>query len=132
MGRRYSGHPTCENCPSIDVRRWHREGRLRDGQWFPYGWNFNGEPAGGISVRVEADTVVLSFRFKISDSPEWKSVAQRVSVTWTPCHLGGWRAWFCCDARANGQYCMRRVAKLYRTTAGIFACRHCHGLNYAS
>jgi hypothetical protein len=29
MGRSaYGARPTCESCKSIDVRRWHREGRL--------------------------------------------------------------------------------------------------------
>jgi hypothetical protein len=27
---------TRESCKSIDIRRWHREGRLRVGQQFPY------------------------------------------------------------------------------------------------
>jgi hypothetical protein len=32
MGRPYgSGRAICESCISIDVRRWHREGRLHAG-----------------------------------------------------------------------------------------------------
>ena len=29
----YGGRAICESCTSIDARRWHREGRLRAGQY---------------------------------------------------------------------------------------------------
>ena len=44
----------------------------------------------------------------------------------TPCNLGGSRAWFICPAVG----CGRRVAILYG--GGIFACRRCYRLAYAS
>jgi hypothetical protein len=56
---------------------------------------------------------------------------QRVPITWTECHLGGRRPWFNCAVYANGQYCGRRVAKVYQA-GDVFACRHCCGLAYAS
>jgi hypothetical protein len=34
---------TCEGCRSIDVRRWHREGRLHEGQYFSYSWTYAGK-----------------------------------------------------------------------------------------
>ena len=40
---------------SIDVRRWHREGRLRAGQQFPWTWTCDGEPSGTIKVRTELE-----------------------------------------------------------------------------
>ena len=43
-----------------------------------------------------------------------------------PCNLGGSRAWFICPAVG----CGRRVAILYG--GGIFACRRCYRLAYAS
>jgi len=49
-----------------------------------------------------------------------------VSIEWTCCNYGGKRACFRCPGRG----CGRRVAILYGR--GIFACRHCHGLNYES
>jgi hypothetical protein len=61
-----------------------------------------------------------------------KSVEQHVPVVWTPCHLGGGRSWFRCTATADGRYCGRRVAKLYLGDSGVFACRQCYGLAYAS
>ncbi len=131
MARPGNGGPTCESCASIDVRRWHREGRLHAGQCFSYSWTCGGEPAGGIEVRTEADAVVLVFRSRSSPDSEWKSVEQRVSITWTACHLGSRRAWFRCTVSSGGQYCGRRVALLYGA-GELFACRRCYGLAYAS
>jgi hypothetical protein len=45
---------------------WHREGRLHPGQYFPYSWTWSGEPLGSISVRTEAEAVVLMFRSRSS------------------------------------------------------------------
>lgn len=47
-----------------------------------------------------------------------------VTLEWTPCNLGGRRAWFLCPA----QGCGRRVVILFG--GSIFACRHCHKLAY--
>jgi Transposase DDE domain len=49
-----------------------------------------------------------------------------VRVVRSPCNLGGSRAWFICPAVG----CGRRVAILYG--GGIFACRRCYRLAYAS
>jgi hypothetical protein len=131
MGRRPYGAPACESCPSIDARRWHREGRLHPGRCFPYSWTRAGEPAGSIKVRTEAEAVVLMFNSRTSEDSEWKSVEQRVPITWTPCRFGGRRAWFRCDVHSGGRYCGRRVALLY-AAGELFACRHCYGLAYVS
>jgi hypothetical protein len=40
-----SADDTCETCPSIDARRWHREGLLQPGQSFEVAWACDGEPA---------------------------------------------------------------------------------------
>jgi hypothetical protein len=117
----YGGRTTCESCNSLDVRRLHREGRLRMGQWFSWKW-----ACGGISVWTEVDSVILTFGWRESGSNEPKSVEQRVPIVWTNCHLGGRRPWFQCTA------CGRRVAKLYLGGRPVFACRHCYGLAYAS
>ncbi len=127
----YGGRPTCEGCASIDVRRWHREGRLHAGQYFSWSWTCAGEPSGSISVRTEADAVVLIFRSRSGQDSEWKSVEQRVPIIWTECHLGGRRAWFRCTVHCRGRYCGRRVALLYGA-GELFACRRCYGLAYAS
>jgi hypothetical protein len=123
------GRTICEACRSIDVRRWQRQGRLRAGRYFSYSWQYGGEPFGSISVRTEADAVVLMFRAKHWQDSEWKRVEQRVKITWTECH--GRRPWFVCPVSTGGRYCGRRVAVLYGA-GELFACRHCYGLAYAS
>ena len=49
------GRDTCELCKSIDVRRWHREGRLLAGRQFSWSWTSGGETSGTIKVRSEVD-----------------------------------------------------------------------------
>jgi hypothetical protein len=120
---------TCEACKSIDVRRWHREGRLGAGQYFSLSWSRGGQPSGGIRVLTGADAVVLIPERQVHT--EAKPGLQRVPITWTACHLGGRRPWFICSACSRGRYCGRRVAVLYGA-GELFACRHCYGLVYAS
>ena len=57
MGRpAYGARATCESCKSIDVRRWHREGRLSAGQYFTCSWTYSsGERSGSIKVSTERD-----------------------------------------------------------------------------
>ncbi len=132
MGRPYGGTPTCEMCPSIDVRRWRREGGLYPGQSFPCSWTHDGEPCASINVRIEPSSVLLSFQARSSESDQWQSVQQRVPVEWTECNFGGGRPWFRCTATADGKYCGKRVAKLYLGGSAVFACRSCHRLVFAS
>jgi hypothetical protein len=126
----YGGRATCESCTSIDARRWHREGRLRAGQHFSCSWTCGGEPSGSINVRTERDAVVLVYRSRSWGATKWKSVEQRVPITWTACHFGGRRPWFLCSVYSGGRCCGRRVAVLYGG-GELFACRRCYGLAYA-
>ena len=96
----FGGLDTCESYKWIDVRRLRREGRLLAGQQFSWSWTSGGEPSGTINVRTEVDAVVLTYRAR-SFLAGWKSIEQRVTITWTPCHLGGRRLWFICSARTN-------------------------------
>jgi hypothetical protein len=113
---------TCEGCMSIDVRRWHREGRLRAGQHFGHPLTWMGEPT-GIGVLVKADAVVLVFRSWTWEGGYGQFIHQPVPVTWTPCAFGGRRPWFRCEVYSGGRYCGRRVALLHGA-GGPFACRH--------
>jgi hypothetical protein len=127
----YGGRTTCESCTSIDVRRWHREGRLRAGQHFSCSWTRGGQTAGSIAVRSESEAVVLIYRSRSWGASAWKLIEQRVPIAWTACHLGGQRPWFVCSISCNGRYCGRRAALLYGA-GELFACRRCYGLAYAS
>jgi hypothetical protein len=105
-------------------------GWLREGESFEYSWTYDGKPCGSIRVQMEEESVVLGFRSLLGDG-SWTPVQQRVPITWTTCHLGGRRPWFSCDVHTDSQHCGRRVAAVY-STGGLFACRACHGLPYAS
>ena len=110
----FGSRTTCESCNSVDVRRRHREGRLRAGQSFSCSWTYGGEPSGTIHVRAEYDAVLLIYRARSWGATEWKSIEQRVPITWTACHLGGRRPWFVCSVCSNGRYCGRRVRSVVR------------------
>ena len=129
------GHSRQKLAGSSDVqvrtKGGYREGRLFAGQSFSWSWTPGGESTGTIGVRMEGDAVVLIYRARSLLASEWKSIEQRVPITWTNCHLGGRRPWFVCPVRANGQYCGRRVAVLY-AAGELFACRRCGDLAYAS
>ena len=60
--RAFGGRDTCELYKSIDVRRWHREGRLLAGRQFSWSWTSGGETSGTIKVRSEVDAVVLMYQ----------------------------------------------------------------------
>jgi hypothetical protein len=131
MKRSETARPICEICPVIDARVWQREGRLRPGEIFPYSWTRDGEPAGGISVRIGRDEAILSFRIS-QEGAEWVPVEQHVPIVWTACHFGGRRPWFGCTAVVDGVHCQRKAAKLYLASSPSFACRRCHDLVFAS
>lgn len=124
-GRWQGGKSTTSDMRSLDVRRLQRDGLLTAGRWFMWRWSIDGEEVASIQIRVGEDRVTLNYRAR-SHGEEWQPLDYPVYLEWTPCHLGGRRAWFRCPARG----CGRRVAVLYGGT--IFACRHCHQLAYAS
>ena len=121
----YGGRRTCESCAWIDVRRWHREGRLRSGQLFSCSWTRQGEPFGEMFALTEHDAVILIYKSLGLGATKAEPILQEVPIAWTGLHFGGQRPWFICRG------CGRRAAVLY-TTGGLFGCRRCHGLAYAT
>jgi hypothetical protein len=119
----------CESCRFVDIRRWHREGRLHAGQYFSCSWSSGGKPCGNLKVEVERDAVILMWR--ADEDAQSKTIRQSVPITSTPCRFGERRPWFLCSGHRDGGYCGRRVALLYGL-GGLFACRRCYGLAYLS
>lgn len=108
---------------ALDVRSLHRAGALSPGRVCTLSWKSRGVVVASIDVHAESPASVrLRYQAKTAGQLEQKDY--RVSIVWTPCHLGGERAWFLCPC------CSRRVAKLFG--GAVFACRHCWNLNYAS
>ena len=126
-GRRWNfcAKDTTSDYRSIDIRRWHRDGLLRPGISYGWQWTRNGEKVASINVTTEPSQVSLIYSHR-TNGGEWKHENYPVRLTWTSCNYGGSRPWFLCPAKG----CGRRVAKLYG--GGIFACRHCYQLAYAS
>ena len=127
-GRRdQGGKSTTSDYRALDVRLFQRDGVLVAGRSFTTSWMRNGKAIASIQVKVEADRVILDYRHQRGGG-EWKSENYPIRIEWTPCNYGGSRAWFRCPADG----CTRRVAKLFLGSSGIFACRHCYQLAYAS
>ena len=124
-GRGQGGKDTTNDMRPLDIRKLQRDGLLTPGRAFGWHWTRNGEEVASIQMRTEVDRVILNYRSR-SNGGEWQPMEYPVYLEWTPCHLGGRRAWFRCPASG----CGRRVAILYGGT--IFACRHCYRLVYAS
>ncbi len=123
-GRWQHGKDTTSVMRALDVRRLQRDGLLTADRWFMWKWSCNGEEVASIQIRTEAGRVVLNYRCR-NNGGEWQPMEYPVTLEWTPCNLGGRRAWFLCPARG----CGRRVAILFG--GAIFACRNCHKLAYA-
>jgi hypothetical protein len=113
---------TCEGLLAIDVREWHRRGSLEYPRRFSVSLSLL-EQRFLYGDAYEAMRVDVHCAFNLARLT-FRSVEQSVSLTWTPCALGGRRPWFLCPT------CSRRVALLY-SSGGLFACRHCFGLAYA-
>lgn len=123
-GRGQRGKDTTSDMRPLDIRKLQRDGLLTPGLAFGWQWSVRGEEVASIQMRTEVDRVILNYRSR-SNGGEWQPIEYPVTLEWTPCHLGGQRAWFRCPARG----CGRRVAVLFG--GSIFACRHCHKLAYA-
>ena len=122
-GRRssYSGKPETSDSTPLDIRKITRKGWLVPGSSFSWQWTVNGRPVASIRIRVDQESLVLSYRMKCTG----EVVEQRVKTQTTSCHLGGERYWFTCPR------CGNRVAVLY-APGRYFACRRCGGLGYAT
>jgi hypothetical protein len=124
-GRKFGADCT-EDCRSIDIRRWQREGYLTPGRYLDWQWLRNGEKVAAINVKVETGQLRLIYSYR-RNGDEWKSLDYPVRLQTTSCNYGGERYWFTCPAVG----CGRRVAVLY-LGGKYFACRHCYQLAYRS
>ena len=117
----YCGKRDTNNSMPLDIRKITRKGLLVPGSSFSWQWLVNDRQVAGISIRVDLQSMVLSYRMKSTD----EMVEQRVQTQTSPCYLGGQRHWFTCPR------CSKRMAVLYAPGRN-FACRQCGGLCYAT
>ena len=120
-GSSSSGKPETNASMPLDIRKITRAGLLNPGSSFSWQWTVNDQQVAGIRIRMDWQSLVLSYRLKSTD----EVVEQRVETQTSPCHLGGERRWFTCPQ------CSKRVAVLY-APGRYFACRKCYGLGYAT
>lgn len=133
---RFGSKDRTEDCLSLDVRNWQRDGWLEIGLCFTTSWwrRYRKDSSVGVRVLGDAGTgrahaVKLFYSWGLDRRKE--DVSYPISLSWTPCNFGGSRPWFVCPGVVNGVSCERRVAKLYLKER-YFLCRHCHDLTYAS
>ena len=117
---RPSSRQRVENCRSIDIRRFSREGMLQDALVQFWSWKNAGTGDVTYRIRVSANPNALCLRYT------WHAVAmdERIGLQYSGCGFGGRRPWFSCPG------CQCRVAILYLHN-GAFRCRRCHDLRYA-
>lgn len=124
-GRRWTGTGKylTTDFPSLDVRRLQGAGQLIPGHTFA--WAYRGERRPSLLARPHADFVELHHR---GAGGAWEADAGLLALAWSPCNLGGRRAWFVCPEPD----CGRRVGILYAKGHGAYACRRCLNLAYPS
>lgn len=139
MGRHYwDKRDVVEDCRSVSIAFLtkhdyfcgHRPGGIT--------WkNSFGEEMASIGILVSTmnDDSYAKFFYTTTDrhSGEKTDYDYRVSLTTTPCNLGGIRYWFLCPLVLGGGICGRRAGTLYLPPGGTyFGCRHCYNLSYES
>lgn len=122
--------PKVEDFRNIDVNRLRKAGLLKAGYSGGWKWTVDGVKVASISMRAETGRLVLIYRIR-RDYEEWEDVEEPISLVETDCTYGGARPWFRCPGVRNGQWCARRVGKLYLGQR-YFVCRHCLRLAYSS
>lgn len=115
-----------DDCVSIDIRAWRREGVLgcalpvcifqfRSGDVTVRGW-----------AHIERQHCTLTIACRRDDGTHWADPDKRICFDFTPCNYGYNRTWFMCPA------CERRVAILYFLPHHRWSCRKCCRLLYPS
>ena len=134
MGGYGSGRPStktkAEDCRSLDVNRFHRDGCLNTGRMGNWVWSRDGEEIARIGYRALDGALALDYRISRYGG-EWEAISQSIRITKANCNYGGQRPYFICPAAVNGRYCGRRVGKLFLGSK-YFVCRHCNNLAYSS
>ena len=134
----YSRKETVEDCLPLDIAKLFRDGMLRANcaGSGPLVWRIvaTGEETSSLGYEFNTrngHTGLMRLQYRFHD--ERGSVDYSLSLTTTPLPWGGVRWWFRCPLSIDGQYCGRRVRKLYRPAgATYFGCRRCYDLTYTS
>ena len=86
-----------------------------------------------IQISDGIPTIEVGMQYSVILAGETKNVNWRLQLSATRPIFGGFRWWICCPYPSEGDWCGRRVGKLYLPPgATYFGCRHCHDLTYRS
>jgi len=141
MGRYYwDKKDTVEDCRSVSISFLKKHDYLSENSSRSGGisWkNCYGEETSSIGIVVSTfeGEKYVRFYYTVTNrsSGEKTDYDYKVTLTTTPCNLGGVRYWFICPLSRNGVYCGRRVGKLYSPPGShYYGCRHCFDLSYES
>ncbi len=113
---RQATHETCEDHLRLDVRSLARHGLLNGTGTVE--WSRGDHVTRRVAIHGDGQSIKLTY---VIDDQE---VVERVDLSSTPVHFGGYRSWFICPG------CAHRVVILYGKKR--FRCRHCKGLRYRS
>lgn len=129
-GQSHSKRNTVDDCRSLDINVWMREGIFKP-EGLPFGvwtWTRNNEKIASIGFVLGFDSDWPYIRLLYTWN-ENKKIDYRVDLDATRPNYGGVRWWFICP----GQNCKRRVGKLHIAPGSeTFLCRTCQGLTYTS
>jgi len=113
-----------EECVDLNADQLRQEGALRPGTRSTVDIYWNDDLA--LVTRLEATPQRL-FVTGASHASPMSIERQGIKLASTACTYGGCRTYFLCP----GDGCRRRSIRLYLVD-GVFRCRRCHGLLYAS
>lgn len=89
-------------------------------------WNAHSASEAIVNVICHENQFLRLFPNEASNNPSWVA-DQFILLSWTTCHYGKQRPWFCCPAAT----CDKRAAILYLDAgSGLFLCRRCCNLAY--
>jgi hypothetical protein len=125
-----SSKQKAEECRSLNVNCFRREGGQTLGKTGDWMWSRNGEEIARIGFKAEDGRLVLDYRVRLNGG-EWEPITQHIRITHVDCHYGGQRPYFNCPGVVNERHCGRRVGKLF-SGGKYFLCRHCYRIAYSS
>jgi hypothetical protein len=136
----HSKATTVEECRTIDVSRWVREGIIapdvvRLGSWILTN-SYSGERLASIGYHVDTTGQQAWARLFYTITPWGREPVDydyKILLATTRPYYGGRRWWFVCPLIKGGRACYRRCGKLYLPPGGRhYGCRQCYELSYES
>ena len=126
----YNPKPLADGCRKLSIFCLNREGALKGHCTARITWTSSvSRRTTAVQVGIDMEkSPYVRIQYTATDSDSNSTdYDYQVSLTSTPCYLGGVRWWFVCPA------CGRRIGLLYLPRwARAFRCRHCYNLTYES